>query len=160
MNSLHQWFWDGNRWQAEASLRLPFASQDENRMEFLDAAVNKDGKMVVVLAIPTGAGEIAERSLFYSMRTLDLLSGQTANQETPIQPAPSPTYTPASTPPEGSLKPIATVSSNSTQLQGPIERINTSDTLSSLTRALFPVALLLLSVMGIVVLNVARVKNR
>jgi hypothetical protein len=54
------------------TFRWSLASQQEGPVELLAAAVNKQGKMVVVLAVPTGASDAAERTLLYSTRTLEL----------------------------------------------------------------------------------------
>ena len=81
--SLGHWLWDGSRWQSEVPLHWSLSSQQEGPVELLAAAVNKQGKMVVVLAVPTGAGDVAERTLLYSSRTLELPPKQTAIQESP-----------------------------------------------------------------------------
>ena len=152
LGSLGHWLWDGSRWQAEAPLRWSLASQREGPV-VLAAAVSMDGKMVVVLAVPTGAGDVAERLLLYATRTLDLPPKQTAIQETPTRSPPSPTHTPATPPLERSLTPAAKVDSGSARLQGPKDRINASDPMTQFAMALLPVALLLLTVLSIVALR-------
>jgi hypothetical protein len=160
LGSLGHWLWDGSRWQAEAPLRWSLASQREGPVELLAAAVNRDGKMVVVLAVPTGAGDVTERLLLYAIRTLNLPPRQTAIQATPTPSPPSPTYTPTTPPPKRSLTPTATVDSGSARPQGPMDRIIASDPMTQYAIALLPAALLLLTVLGIVALRAVRVKAR
>jgi len=117
-------------------------------MELLGAAVNMDGKMVVVLGVPTGAGDVTERLLLYAIRTLNLPPRQTAIQATPT---PSPTYTPTTPPPKRSPTPTATVDSGSAR---------PSDPMTQYAMGLLPAALLLLTVLGIVALRAVRVKAR
>jgi hypothetical protein len=76
--SLGYWLWDGSRWQHEAPLHWSLDSLQEGQEESLAAAVNKEGKMVVVLVVPTGTGDALERNLLYSTRTLKLPPKQTA----------------------------------------------------------------------------------
>jgi hypothetical protein len=160
IDSLSHWLWDGNRWQAEAPLRWSFAPQGENTIELLAAAANMDGKLVTVFATPVGAGDIPQRHLFFSIRTLDPTPELPAVQETIIQPTLSPTDTPASPPAKQSPKPIATVRSSSINLQDPIQQTDTGNSLAPLGRALLPVVLLLLIVLGVVVRRVTRVDGR
>jgi hypothetical protein len=127
------------------------ASQREGPVELLAAAVNMDGKMVVVLAVPTGAGDVTERLLLYAIRTLDLPPRQTAIQATPTPSPPSPTYTPTTPPPKRSLTPTATVDSGSAR---------PSDPMTQYAMALLPAALVLLIVLGIVALRAVRAKAR
>ena len=134
------------------------ASQQESPVELLAAAVNKQGKMIVVLAEPTGAGDAAERTLLYSSRTLELPPKQTAIQEVPTQTLLPPTLTPATPTPERLLTPASTVDSEPANSQGQTDRNETNDPISPFTMALLPVALLLLSVLGIVVRRAARAK--
>jgi hypothetical protein len=159
VGALGHWLWDGSRWQAEAPLRWSLTSKDEGPVESLAAAVNRDGRMVVVLAVPTGADDIVGRQLLYASRTLDLPPIPTTIQETPTQ-SPSPKYTPTTLPPERSLTPAATVGSGAAPLQGPTNRVNASDPITQLAMGLLPVALLLLTVLGVVALRAARVKAR
>jgi len=158
--SLGHWLWDGSRWQPEAHLHWSLASQQEVPVELLAAAVNKQGKMVVVLAVPTGEGDAAERTLLYSTRTLELPPEQTAIQEVPTQTLLPPTLTPATPTPERSSTPASTVDSEPANSQGQTDRDETNDLISPFTMALLPVALLLLSVLGIVIRRAARVKDR
>ena len=158
--SLGHWLWDGSRWQPEAPLHWSLASQQESPVELLAAAVNKQGKMVVVLAVPTGTGDAAERILLYSTRTLKLPPRQTAIQEVPTQTLFPPTLTSATPTPERLKTPASTVDSEPTNSQGRRDRSETNDLISPLTIALIPVALLLLSVLGIVIRRAARAKDR
>jgi hypothetical protein len=115
--------------------------------------------MVVVLAVATGAGEVAERRLLYASRTLDLPPAQPPIEATPAQ-SPTPTDTATTPAPKRSVTPAAMVDSGSARLQDATGRINASDPMIQLALALLPVALLLLTVLGIVALRAVRVKAR
>jgi hypothetical protein len=158
--SLGYWLWDGSRWQPEAPLHWSLDSQQVGPVELLAAAVNKQGKMVVVLAVPTGAGDAAERTLLYSTRTLELAPRQTAIKEVPTQTLLSPTLTPVTPTPERSNTPASTVDSGPANSQGQTDRNETNNPLSPFTIALLPVALLLLIVLGIVIRRAARANDR
>ena len=158
--SLGHWLWDGSRWQPEAPLHWSLASQQEGPVELLAAAVNKQGKMVVVLAVPTGAGDAAERILLYSTRTLELPPRQTAIKEVPTQTLLSPTLTPVTPTPERSSTPASTVDSEPANSQGQTDRNETNDRISPVIMALLPVALLLLAILGIVIRRAARANDR
>jgi hypothetical protein len=129
-------------------------------VELLAAAVNKQGKMMVVLAVPTGTGDAAERTLLYSTRTLELPPKQTAIQDVPTQTLLPPTLTPATPAPERSSTPASTVDSEPADSQGQTDRNETNDRISPFTMALLPVALLLLIVLGIVIRRAAQAKDR
>jgi hypothetical protein len=158
--TLGHWLWDGNRWQSEAPLGLPLSSQQEGPVELLAAAVNTQGKMMVVLTGPTGEGDVAERTLLYSTRTLELPPEQTAIQAVPTETLSSPTITAATSTPEHLSTPASTVESESANSQGQIDRAETNDPISPFIMALLPVALLLLTVLGIVIRRATRVKDR
>jgi hypothetical protein len=161
LGALDHWVWDGSRWRSEAPLQWSLASQPEGQVELLAAAVNKQGKMMVVLAEPTGEGNLAVRTLLYSTRTLKLAPKQTAIQEVPTQTTLAPTFTPVVTPtPERSSTPASTVESEPANSQGQTDSNETNNRISPITMALLPVALLLLSVLGIVFRQAARVKDQ
>jgi hypothetical protein len=162
--SLGHWYWDGSRWQSEASLAL--AVQPENPVESLAAAINKQGKMVVLLAAPAGAGGAAENAggaaesaLLYSARTLELPPIQAAIQEVPTQTLPAPTLTPATPTPERSLKSTPAVD-NKAANQGQKKQAESRRQIGPLQMALLPVALLVVSFLGLVIRRAARVKHR
>jgi hypothetical protein len=157
--SLGHWLWDGSRWRPEAPLNWSLASQQDGPVELLAATVNKQGKMVVVLTVPTDAGDTAERTLLYSTRTLELPPAPTASREVPTQTLLPPTLTPATPTPEP-LTPVSTVDSEPTNSQGKTDGNATNGQISPFTMALLPVALLLLSVLGIMIWQSARVKDR
>src|SRR6185503_20505653 len=120
--------------------------------------VNKQGKMVVVLAVPTGTSDAAQNLLLYSTRTLDLPPKQTTTREvstqTPLPTTPEiPTLEPSSTPANA-------VEGEPTHSQGETDQNETSGRVSPFTMALLPVALLLLSVLGIVIRRAIRDKDR
>ena len=157
LGTLGHWLWDGSRWQPEAPLRLSLASQRDALVERLAVAVNKQGKMVVAFAIPTTAGNAAEMNLLYSSRSLKLPPRQTATEAVPTQTLLSPTLTPSTPSPEPLMTPTATVDNQAVD-QGEIDRVETTNSLSPLTMALLPVALLLLGVLGFVIRRVTREK--
>jgi hypothetical protein len=159
-DALDHWLWDGSRWQSEAPLGLPFSSQQERQVELLATAVNKQGKMMVVFAERTGLGNTAERKLLYSTRKLEIPINQSSVEEVPTQTLLPPTSAPATVTPESSSTPASTVDSERANSQGETDRDQTTDPISPYTIALLPVALLLLSVLGIVIRQAARVKNR
>jgi hypothetical protein len=158
--SLGHWLWDGSRWQPEASFHWSLASQQMGPVEFLAGAVNKQGKMVVVWAVPTGAGDAAARSLLYSTRTFELLPDQTTIQGAPTQTLLPPTSIPATPTLEPSSTPANRVNSEPINSQGQTSSNATNDRTSPFTMALLPVAILLLSVLGIIIRQAARAKDR
>jgi hypothetical protein len=115
----------------------------------LAAAVNKDGKMVVVLAIPTDTGGAGD-GLLYSSRALNLPPIHSPIEEAPTRSI-APTDTPATPSPEPSLTPAAVVprlNSGPAGLQSPMDRLIASDPLTQFAVAFLPVVLLLLLVLG------------
>jgi hypothetical protein len=158
--SLGHWLWDGSRWQPEASFHWSLASQQMGPVEFLAGAVNKQGKIVVVWAVPTGAGDAAARSLLYSTRTFEPLPDQTTIQGVPTQTLLPPTLTPVTPTLESSSTPANTVNSEPINSQGQTSPNATNDRTSPFTMALLPVAILLLSVLGIIIRQAARAKDR
>ena len=145
---LGHWLWDGSRWQSDAPLVLPWSSQQEGPVELLAATVNKQGKMMVVLADLAGEGDVAESALLYSIRMLELPQEQTGIQEVPTQTLLPPTLSPATPTPEGSSTPAGTVDSKPAN-----SRISPSSI------AILTVGLLL-TVLGIVRRRVARSRDR
>jgi hypothetical protein len=158
LGSLGHWLWDGSRWQPEAPLRLSLASQQHTPVEKLAAAVSKQGKMVVVLAIPTGEGETREVNLLYSTRTLKLPPEQAATKQVPTQTLLAPTLTPITPTPKPVLTPTATPGNQSIN-QGQMDRVETTNSISPFAMALLPVALLLLGVLGIVIRRITKEKT-
>lgn len=158
--SLDHWLWDGSRWQPETPLGWSLASPQEGPPALLASAVNKQGSMVILLAVPTGAGDVAERMLLYSNRTLELSPGQTASQEVPTQTLLPPALTAATSTPERSSTPAGTVDSEPTNPPAQTDRNETNNQSSPFAMALVSVALLLLSVLGIVVWRARRVRDQ
>jgi hypothetical protein len=159
--ALGQWLWDGSRWQSEAPLKWPPVSQDQQSqisVEWLAAAVSKQGKMLVLLAEQTTQGDVPEMTLHYATRTLELPAGQAATQ-IPTKVVLTPTLAPATSTPEGLLTPTTTADNRSATAEQTAHS-ETSNQLSPLKSALLPVALLLLSVLGIGIWQVARAKDR
>jgi len=159
-STLGHWLWDGSRWQSEAPLDLNLSSQRERPVDLLAATVNDQGKMMVVLAKPMGEGDVAERTLLYSTRTLELPAKQAAIEQGPTQALLPPTLAPATPTPERSPTPASTVESAPANSPDQTELNKTKDPISPFTMALLPVALLLLSVLGIVMRQAARAKDR
>jgi hypothetical protein len=81
LGSLGHWLWDSSRWQAEPLNRWSLASVREVQAEYLAAAVNRAGKLVVVLTVPAGASDESQRLLLYSTRTLEIPAGSAAVNE-------------------------------------------------------------------------------
>ena len=158
--SLGHWFWDGTRWQPQEPLHWSSASQQAGSVALLAAAVNEQGKMIVVLAESTGEGDLAELNLLYSTRTLELPSSQTTTQDVPTQTTLPATLTPATSTPNASSTPATVVETEPTNAQSQATRNQTNDRVSPFTMALIPVALLLLGVLGIVIRRVLRAKDR
>lgn len=146
--SLGHWLWDGSRWQHEASLDWTSALQHEDSVELLAATVNKQGEIVVVLGISTNVDDAAEQNILYSTHTLKL--PLPAVQELPSQTLLTPTLTPASTP---ALFPTPTIAVEiePTSAQDQTDLNETGNGISPIATTLIPVALLLLSVLGIVI---------
>jgi hypothetical protein len=158
-SSLEHWLWDGSTWQSEAQLGWPLSWQQESPADLLAGVVNKQGKMMVVVAASTGEGDVAEKTLLYSIRTLELPAKPTAIQGASTETLLRPTLIPA-TPTAGQLlTPSASVDNLPTN-PGKTVRNETNDRISPLTVALLPVALLLLSVLGLVIRQAARDKDR
>jgi hypothetical protein len=159
-SALGHWLWDGNHWESEASQSLPLSSQPESPVELLASAVNKQGQMVVVMAKSTGSSNTAEENLFYSTRTLEIPIDQNAVGEVPTQTLLPPTVTPATPTPERSILPASTIANEQANSLDQKDLNETNDPISPFTMALIPVALLLLSVLGFVIRQAARVKDR
>jgi hypothetical protein len=157
--ALGHWLWDGSRWESEAPLDWPLSAQQESQADLLAAAVNKQGKMIVVLEEPTSEGDAAERTLLYSTRALDLPSEQTAIHEVPTETLSSPTIAAPTSTPERFLTPTAPVDHPSAN-PGQMDSVETVTSPSPFTIALVPVALLLLSVLGIMIRRASRDKDR
>jgi hypothetical protein len=158
--SVGHWLWDGSHWQPEPPLHWSLDSQQQSPVESLAAAANKQGKMVIVLALPTGAGDATEKTLLYATRTLELSARQPAIQKVPTQTRLPPTLTPPTPTPELSSTPTPTVDSEPTNSQGQTDRNETNDRIFPFIIALVPVALLLLSVLGLVIRQEVRGKDR
>ena len=160
LGALDHWLWDGSRWQSEAPLRWKMDSQPEVPVALLAAAVNPQGKMLIVLAAPAVEGNVEDMTLLYSTRALELSRNPTAIQEAPTQTLLPPTLTPATPTPERLSTPASTVDSEPANSQDQTDRNEPNDPISPFTMALIPVALILLSVLAIVIRQVARAKDR
>ena len=160
LSAVDHWLWDGSHWKSEVPLGWHLTSPQKSAVELLAVAINKQGKMLVVLAEPTGEGDVTEMSLLYSTRTLELPTQQTAIKETPTQTLLSPTLTPVTPTAQRSSTLVSTIESVPTNSQGQTDRTETNDPISPLAMALLPVALLLLSVLGIVIRRVAQAKDQ
>jgi hypothetical protein len=156
--ALGHWLWDGNRWQSEAPPSWHLSSQ-ESPVELLAAAVNKQGKMMVVLAEETGGADVAQKTLLYSIRTLELPPTLIAIQKAPSQTLLPPTLTLATPTPEQLLTPSPSVD-NWTATPDQTDRNATNNRTSPFLMALLPVALLLVIILGIVIRRAAQAKDR
>lgn len=156
---LAHWLWDGSRWQAQAPLRGGMA-QGVGPVEGLGAALNADGKMVVVLVLPTDAAEGKPRLLRYATRLLELPPRPATPQETPTPLPPSPAAASATPPPQPSPTLAATIATQSVGLQNPSDRSTASDPMTQFVVALLPVVIVLLTVLGIMTLRAVRFKAR
>lgn len=163
--TLGHWLWDGTRWRSEVPLNWSSDTEEQDQPEMLAAAVNKEGKLVVVLGVPTGDG--AEMKLLYSMHALELSPRQTVTKAVPtptevpptIAPA-TPTIAPATPTPQLSSTQASTVESVQTNTQVQANSNETNGRTSPLMLALVPVALLLLGVLGIMIRRVTRGQDR
>jgi hypothetical protein len=157
--ALGHWLWDNSRWQSESPLGWTLSSEQEGPVEALAAAVSKQGKMVVVLAAPSGQDADAQMTLLYSTRTLELSQEQAGNQDIPTETISPSVITTVTSTPKPLLTPTASVNNQSVD-QGQMDRAPSNNPISLFTMALLPVALLLLSVLGIVMRRAARDKDR
>jgi hypothetical protein len=116
--------------------------------------------MLVVLARPAAEGNAAESDVLYSSRTIDLPRLQTEVQDDPTQTAVPPTPVaqtsapeqPSTVAPTLQVEPTTSLTQTTTNAAG--------SRVSPFTIALVPVALLLLGVLGIVIRQVMRPKDR
>lgn len=156
-STLDHWLWNGNSWQSEDPPGWLFSSQQEARLLATD--VNKQGKMMVILARPMNAEDTTQMSLLYATRTLKL----------PLNPGPgpkvpTPTLLPStmipSTPTHESVPiPTGTIESASSTSQVQMDPNEPNNRLSPFTMAIVPVVLLLLSILGIVIWQTNRDKT-
>jgi hypothetical protein len=154
-SSLGHWLWDGNRWQSEEPLQLSSTLPPEVSVESMAATVNKQGKMIVVLTAPSATGDAAEMMLLYSTRTLELPQEQTAVQEVVTPTLLPPTPAPATATSEGLPTQTTAVGTELADSQAPTDR-SQNNPISPFAIALIPVALLLLTALGIVIRRAAR----
>jgi len=98
-------------------------------------------------------------NLLYSTRTLELPPQQTTIKEIPTQTLLPPTLIPATPTSESLPTPVSTIESEPTKSQDQTDRTETGNQISPLAMALLPVALLLLSILGIVIRRVAKAKD-
>ncbi len=158
--SLGHWLWDGSRWLPEEPLRLSLDSQQGAEMELIEAAINQQGKMVVVMTIQSGTGTAAETSILYSTRTLELPQEQIPDPEDTPPMLPTPTGSPATATPETLFTPTTPAETEQANSDGPANPNESNNSVSPFAIALVPVALLLLSMLGIVIWRVTRPQDR
>lgn len=162
LDSLGHWLWDGSRWQAETPLRWSSALQSADLVDLLATAINKDGKMVVVLARATDTGQVAN-GLLYSSRTLNLPPAPAPIEQAPTRPASPTPPTPATPSPEPTLAPTAiqpVLESEPTSPQNLMDLFVSNDPVTQFVVAFSPVMLLLLVVLGRMAIRAVRVKPR
>jgi hypothetical protein len=158
-DALGHWLWDGGRWQTQEPLSLALISHQENPVELLASVVNKQGKMMVVMAVPATQGEVGDMTIHYATRTLSLPPQPSVTQEVPTKPVLTPTSHPATATPAELLTPTA-LTGNLSPTEDQNAQVEPNDRMSPFTSALVPVVLLLLGVMGYGVWRATRVKDR
>jgi len=158
-DALDHWLWDGSHWQDEEPLSWTLSSSQADAVELLAAAVNKQGKMMVVVAEPTGEGDGAATTLRYATRKLEIPKQQTATQEVATKVPLTPTSIPVTATPAQLLTPTALVD-NRSATEDPTVDVETNNRISPIVTAGIPLAVLLLSVMGFVFWRATRVKDR
>jgi hypothetical protein len=151
LSGLHHWLWDGNHWQEEALTNWSPASLDATKVTGLAASVNENGKMAVVMAASNSTSDAKEALLYFAARSIDLQPIEIKSQETPVQVV----TTAEVTPPE----PTPTVELTLAGLQTPND-LTTSSDLSTVSKVMIPVALLLIGVFGVVTVKAVRGRNR
>jgi len=156
---LGHWLWDGSRWKSEAPVGGSFSSQ-QGPAELLAAAINKQGKMIVILAKPTGEADGSAKTLFYSSLALELPRKQTITQEVPTQTPLPPTLTPATLTPEPLATPTNMIEMKPTNPQGQTDRNQSNARLSPLAVALIPVVILLISALSIAIRQARRASDQ
>jgi hypothetical protein len=129
-------------------------------VELLAAAVNKQGKMMLLVAKSTGEGNGSAKTLLYSSLTLQLPRKQTTAQVAPTQTPLPPTLAPASLTPQPSSTPTSMVDSAPTSTPGQADGNGTNNRMTPLILVLLPVALLLLTVLGIVIQRANRIEDQ
>jgi hypothetical protein len=158
--TLGHWLWDGSGWQSEAELHWSSTSQQEGSVDLLAAAINKQGKMIVILDEPATEGDPGQKTLLYSMRTFELPHKQTTTPEGPTQTLLPPTLTPVSPTPRPLSTPTVMAKSEPTNSQSQTDGNTTNDPTLPFTVALLPVALLLFIILGIVIRGSTRGQDR
>ena len=158
--TLGHWLWDGKGWQAEANLHWSSTTPQEGSVNLLAAAINKQGKMIVVLDKPASEDDPAQKTLLYSIRALELPQKQTTTPEATTQTPLPPTVTPVSPTPQPLSTPTGTAVSAPTNSQSQTGGNTTNDPTIPFTVALLPVALLLFIVLGIVIRGSTRGEER
>jgi hypothetical protein len=157
--ALGHWHWDGSRWRDETQLSWALASPPDASVEFLAVTANRQGKMVVVMAIPTEADTTAAQTLLYSMHALKL-----ADQKPAGQPSPTPTRVSTLTPATPTLEDLptstGTIEVEPTGAQGESGNNEPSSGISPVTMTVIPLALLLLTVLGVVIRRATRAEDR
>ena len=156
VGSLVHWVWDGSRWKNETPLNWTLASQAETSVELLAITVNQQGEMVVVMAVPTEAGNAAAQSLLYSVHAIEPVGQLPTVQSSPTQTRVPPTPIPATPTPRSLPTPTSTMEGEPTSAQGRTDPDEISRGISPVAMALIPVAVLLISVLGIVIRRATR----
>jgi hypothetical protein len=156
--SLVHWLWEGSRWKSETPLHWTLASQDKASVELLAVTANKKGEMVIVMAVPTGAGNTTAQVLLYSTHVLESVRQPPGVQ--PTQTRQPPTQIPATPTPRSLPTATGTIEVELTNAQGRTDPNEISGGMSPVTITLIPVAILLLSVLGIVARRANRNKDQ
>jgi hypothetical protein len=158
-DALGHWFLDNSSWKNAEPLSWPYSAKQANPVELLAAAINNQGKMMVVVAEPTGEGDAAEMILHYASRTLKLPQQQTAIQPVTTKELLTPTLIPATATPAQLVTPTGLVD-NPSATEDQTVHVETNSGGSPIVTAVLPVAVLLLSVMGFAIWRTARGKDQ
>jgi hypothetical protein len=154
--TLGHWRWDGSRWRDETHLSWTVASPPDASVDLLAVTANMQGKMVVVMAIPMEADAAAAQTLFYSMHELEPTGKQPTGQPSPTPTRSPPTLTPPTSTPGNLPTPTAKIEVGPTSEPGNTNSNGISSGMSPVTMTLIPVAVLLISVLGIMIRRATR----
>lgn len=160
LSALGHWVWDSSRWQTEEHLGWTPSSQKESPVELLAAAISNEGTMMAVVAKSADQGDASERTLLYATRGLESSLAGSPEQKDPTPTSLPPTLTVVTPTSAAEATPTLAVATAPTTLSVATGSPATTDRLSPFKIALVPVGLLLLSVLGLVLWQAARAKDR
>jgi hypothetical protein len=162
--SVDHWLWNGSNWQPEIPDHWSLVSQPDAAVELFASAINKAGKMMAVFAVTNGQddaeSDVPERTLLYSVRAFNLPPKQSTTQKLPTQTGVAPTSIPATPTLTLSPTPAGAIGSESVTPPSQADGSAARGGISPVAMALLPVALLLLSVLGIAIRRATQSKDR